>query len=208
MAARVARRVAVRTILVSLPVLVAVALVSIFTRPGSTVLFAVGPFDATAEGVDFAARIGLRLLVMAGALVLFGRTTPVRDVVADLERRGVSPGLTFATAAVLEAVPAMLDRARTIVDAQRARGLDTEGGVRGRLRGVIPLVGPVVLGSLHDVEARSLALEARGFGRPGRRFVLSAPSDRPIERVVRWTLWVLLAALLVAGATGRLAGLP
>ena len=208
MSAGAVRRVTGRTILVSLPILVAVALVSILTRAGSTVLFTIGPFDATAEGVDFAARISLRLLVMAGALVLFGLTTPARHVVADLERRGVSPSLTFATAAVLEAVPAMLERARMIQDAQRSRALDIEGGVRARLRGVIPLVGPAVLGSLHDVEARSLALEARGFGRPGRRFVLWAPPDRPIERVARWALCAFLVALIVIGAAGSLAGLP
>ena len=120
----------------------------------------------------------------------------------------MSPSLTFATAAVLDAVPAMLARARTIQDAQRARGLDTEGGVRARLRGVMPLVGPAVLGSLHDVEARSLALEARGFGRPGRRFVLWAPPDRPIERIARWALLALLIALVAAGPAGLLAGLP
>lgn len=193
---------------VSAPILVSVVLVSVFTRPGATVLFEIGPFDATLEGVDFAARITLRVLVLAMALVLFGLTTKSRSLVADLERRGVSPRLTFAVAATLEAVPAMLERARTVAAAQRARGLDTQGSVGARLRGIGPLAGPVVLSAFADVEERSLALEARGFDRPGRREPLWTPADSSGQRLARWLLLAGLVAVVVARAGGLLAGLP
>lgn len=207
-AARVGGAVARRTLLVVAPVAIAVALVAGLTRPGSTVLVVLGPFDVTLEGLDFAARIALRLIVMAGALVLFGLTTPVRSVVADLERRGTSPRLTYAVAATLDAVPQMLEGGRTIRDAQRARGLDTEGSVGARLRGVLPLAGPAVLGAIHDVEAQVLALETRGFGRPGRRHVLWAPPDSPSQRVARWALVVAVLLLLAGTASGAVAPLP
>ena len=193
---------------VAAPIGISVALVSIFTRAGSTVLVEIGPFDVTLEGVDFAAQVILRLLAMAAALTLFGLTTSPRALIADLERRGVSPRVAFAIGAVLDTVPAMLDRARSVRDAQRARGLDTEGGFLRRARGVLPLVGPVVLGALHDVEARSLALEARGFGRQGPRHPLWAPPDAPVERLARWLLLAALAIAIAGAATGALAGLP
>jgi energy-coupling factor transporter transmembrane protein EcfT len=207
-AAGVGGAVARRTALVVAPVAIAVALVAGLTRPGSTILVVLGPFDVTLEGLDFAARITLRLIVMAGALVLFGLTTPVRSVVADLERRGTSPRLTYAVAATLDAVPQMLERGRTIRDAQRARGLDTEGSVGARLRGVLPLAGPAVLGAIHDVEAQALALETRGFGRPGRRHVLWAPPDSPSQRVARWTLVVAVLLFVAGTASGAVAPLP
>lgn len=207
-AAGVGGNVARRTAVVAAPVVVAVVLVAALTRPGTTVLFVLGPFDVTLEGVDFASRITLRLIVMAGALVLFGLTAPVRAVVADLERRGASPRLTYAVAASLDAVPAMLERGRTIRDAQRARGLDTEGSIGARLRGVLPLAAPAVLGAIHDVEARTLALETRGFGRPGRRHVLWAPPDSAAERVARWVLVGALVVLLAGTASGAIPPLP
>jgi energy-coupling factor transport system permease protein len=196
--------VARRTLLVAGPVAVAVVLVAALTRPGATVVFQLGPFDVTAEGLDFGARITLRLLVMAGALVLFGLTTPVRSVVADLERRGTSPRITYLVAASLEAVPSMVERGRTIRDAQRARGLDTEGSVGARLRGVLPIAGPVVLGAIHDVESQTLALETRGFGRAGRRQVLWAPVDTEAERFARWVLVIGLVVLLAGTAAGAI----
>ncbi len=124
-----------------------------------------------------AAQVSLRLFVMAAALALFGLTTPASELVADLERRGVSPRLAFAASATLGAVPALIEQARVVRDAQRARGLDIDGGVAARIWGVLPLAGPVVLGTLHGVEQRALALEARAFGRPGRREPLWAPPD-------------------------------
>ena len=197
-----------RTLVVAAPISIAVVLVSALTRPGSTVVVVLGPFDVTAEGLDFAARTTLRLVTMAGALVLFGLTTPIRSVIADLERRGTSPRVTYAVAAVLEAAPAMLERGRVIRDAQRARGLDTEGSAGARLRGVLPLAAPAVLGAIHDAEARTLALETRGFGRPGPRHVLWAPPDRGTERVVRWLLVVAVMALVAGTISGVITPLP
>lgn len=207
-AAGVGFAVARRTAIVAAPVAVAVVLVAALTRPGTTVMFVLGPFDVTAEGVDFAARITLRLVVMAAALVLFGLTAPIRSVVADLERRGTSPRLTYAVAATMDAVPAMIERGRSIRDSQRARGLDTEGSVGARLRGVLPLAGPAVLGAIHDVEGRTLALETRGFGRPGRRHVLWAPPDTEPERFWRWVLVVVVAMLVVGTVSGATPPLP
>jgi len=207
-AARLLARVLRTALVLTLPLAVAVTLVSVFTRPGETVLFVLGPFDATLEGVDFAARVTTRLFVMAAALSLFGLTTPPRALIADLERRGVSPRAAFAAAAVLDAVPAMFERGRQVLDAQRSRGLDSEGRVWRRVAGVVPLVGPTILGALHGVESRSLALEARAFGRPGPRHLLWTPADIGGERATRWLLVIALAIVVTASIAGALPRLP
>lgn len=206
--AGVARRLVRISVALSLPVAISVVLVSVFTRAGQTVLFTIGPFDATAEGVDFAGQIVVRLIAISTSIGLFGLTTEPRSFVIDLERRGLSPRFAFVAAATLEAVPAVLERASVIAAAQRARGLDTEGGLSTRLRGVMPLVGPVILSSLTEVEERSLALEVRAFGRPGRRELLWSLPDRRAERAVRWGLGLVLVALVVARLGGWYPAIP
>jgi energy-coupling factor transport system permease protein len=203
-AAGVARQLVRASVLLSLPIAVSVILVSVFTRPGATVLFSLGPFDATAEGVDFAAQTIVRLLAISLSIGLFILTTDSRAFVLDLERRGVSPRFAFVALATVEAVPTLVERAATISASQRARGLDTEGSVRARLAGVLPLVGPAVITSLSDVEERSLALESRAFSRPGRRHLLWSMPDSGRERALRW----LLVAALVGIAVARVAGVP
>jgi energy-coupling factor transport system permease protein len=202
--ARVLRRLARVSLLLTMPIAISVVLVSVFTRAGTNVLFAIGPFDATAEGVDFAAQTLVRLFAISLSIGLFVMTTDPRAFVFDLERRGVSPRVAFVAVATIEAVPALVERAGVIGESQRARGLDTEGSIRARLRGILPLVGPVIIGALTDVEERSLALESRAFSRPGKRHLLWAMADTPGERWLRWALVVLLVAIAAARLTGRI----
>ncbi len=191
------------SLLLTLPIAISVVLVSVFTRAGTTVLFTIGPFDATAEGANFAGQTLVRLFAISTSIGLFGLTTDPRAFVLDLERRGLSPRFAFVALATLEAVPAMVERASVIQAAQRARGLDTEGSLRARLRGVLPLVGPVILSSLTEVEERSLALEVRGFGRPGRRHLLWSIPDSRFQLLLRMGILAVLIGLII----GRLSGL-
>jgi energy-coupling factor transport system permease protein len=189
--------------LLALPIAVSAFLVNLFFFPGAeTVLLRLGPITATAEGLAFAVEILVRILAISGAVTLFYLTTRPADLVVDLERRGISPRVGFVANASVQTVPAMVDRAGQITAAQRARGLDTEGSLWRRIRGVVPIVGPVILGSLAEVEERTMALEARGFTRPGRRTLLWAPPDSMIQAAVRWALVVALVALIVMRITG------
>lgn len=192
------------SVLLSLPIGISVVLVSVFTRAGTTVLFTIGPFDATAEGVDFAAQTIVRLLAISTSIGLFVLTTDPRAFVLDLERRGVPPRFAFVAVATIEAVPTLIERAATISESQRARGLDTEGSVRARLRGLLPIVGPVILTSLTEVEERTLALESRAFSRPGRRDLLWSMPDRPAERLLRYALLGVLVAVLAMRIGGAI----
>ena len=116
--------------------------------------------------------------------------------------------MAFVAHASVQTVPAMLERASNIVAAQRARGLDTEGSLVRRIRGLLPVVAPVVLGSIVEVEERTLALEARGFTRPGRRALLWFPADSARQRAARWLLVSAVPAAALAAAYGLLAWLP
>jgi energy-coupling factor transport system permease protein len=194
--------------LLTLPIAISVVLVSVFTRAGETVLFTIGPFDATLEGVDFAGQTLVRLFAISMSIGLFGLTTDPRAFVLDLERRGVSPRFAFVAPATLEAVPAMVERASVIQASQRARGLDTEGSLWARIRGVLPLVGPVILSSLTEVEERSLALEVRAFGRPGRRNLLWRIPDSTLQLVVRAALLLGLVALIAGKVSGVIPATP
>ena len=207
-AAGVAARLVRISLLLTLPIAISVILVSVFTRAGTHVLFSIGPFDATLEGVDFAGQTLVRLFAISTSIGLFGLTTEPRSFVLDLERRGLSPRFAFVALATLEAVPAMVERASVIASAQRARGLDTEGSIRARLRGVLPLVGPVILSSLTEVEERSLALEVRAFGRPGRRQLLWRIPDSRRQLVLRTVVLLALVATIVGRITGTFPSLP
>lgn len=209
MLARVIGQLARLSLVLSLPIAISAVLVNVFFFPGGeTVLLRLGPITATAEGLVFALEILVRILAISGAITLFYLTTRPAELVVDLERRGVSPQVAFVANASVQTVPAMVERASQITAAQRARGLDTEGNAWRRLRGIVPIVGPVILGAIGEVEERTMALEARGFTRPGRRTLLWWPSDTGWERLLRWTVVLAVPLLLVARVAGWLEWLP
>lgn len=192
-------------LLLTLPIAVSVLVVNLFFYPaGREILFQLGPIRATAEGLEFAFETLARIGAISGAITLFYLTTPPGELVLDLERRGVSPRVAFVALASVQTVPALVERAGTITAAQRARGLDTEGSVWRRLRGVMPLAGPVLLGSITEVEERTMALEARGFTRPGHRTLLWSPPDSARQGLARWLLVLAVPLLIVARALGGL----
>jgi energy-coupling factor transport system permease protein len=195
-------------LLATSPLLVSIVLINTFLYPAHDVAFTIGPLVATGTGLTAAGQAALRVLAFATSVALFALTTRTDELVDDLERRGLGRRASFVVSTAIGTVPRMLERAREIVEAQRARGLDTQGGVRARLRGLLPLSGPLVLSAVTEVEQRTMALEARAFSAPGRRTTLRPYPDRGGQRAVRWGLTALTLLLLAGAVAGWLSWVP
>jgi energy-coupling factor transport system permease protein len=186
------------------PIYVSILLVNLFFFPGATdEIFRIGPFAPTWSGLSFGLMTSARVLAFSLAIGLVYLTTEVRDLLADLSHRGLGRRAVFIVGAAVQMVPTMIGRAAEIVDAQRSRGMDTEGPIWRRARGVLPLAAPVVFGALTEVEERTIALEARAFTAPGRQTLLYVPPDRLPDRLLRWVALAALVAIVLLRAAGR-----
>jgi energy-coupling factor transport system permease protein len=170
---------------------------SLFFPEGSTILARLGPLSVKAEGVRFAFASTVRILLITGAMLLTLLTTHPGILMTALAQKGMPPALAYVIVTTLQIVPQMRQRAATIVDAQRARGLETQGSLVLRARALLPLVGPLVLGSLVDVEERSLALEARGFSSTTPKTSLYMIADPLPERIFRWCVVLLMVGMIL-----------
>ena len=154
------------------------------------------------DGINLVATVVARVMVMAGAVSLFYLVTRPAELVASLQAHGAPARVTFVIHNAIAMIPRLAERAFEVSAAQRARGLDTEGSAWRRARGVVALATPTVLGSVAEAEMRTLALETRGFGRPGRRTLLWVPQDSTMQRLVRWTVTASVGLLAAARVTG------
>jgi energy-coupling factor transport system permease protein len=205
--ARVGRRVR-PFVLATIPLIASILLVNTFFYPGAEdVLVRIGPLAATGTGAAAALQAGLRVVAFALSVAVFSLTTPTDDLLADLEHRGLGRRAVFVIGSAIRTIPRMAERATEIVESQRARGMDTEGSPVRRLRGVLPLAGPMVLGALTDVEERTMALEARGFAARVPRTRIRPIADSPRQRAARWVAGLGSVALVVAQVSGVI-GLP
>jgi energy-coupling factor transport system permease protein len=189
--------------LATLPLVVSILLVNTFFFPGATdTLVTIGPFQATGSGLGAALQASLRVVAFALSVAVFSLTTPTDDLLSDLERRGLGRRAVFTIGAAIGTIPRMAERASEITDSQRARGLDTQGSPWRRVRGIVPLAGPMISSSLSEIEERSMALEARAFSAPVRRTVMRVLPDSPTQRIARWAMLAGTVALVGASLAG------
>jgi energy-coupling factor transport system permease protein len=189
--------------LATIPLVASILLVNTLLYPGARdVMAVIGPFQATWSGLAAALQATLRVTAFGLSAAVYALTTPTDDLLGELERRGLGRRGAFVVGAALGALPRMLRRAGEVTEAQRARGLDTEGRLWRRAWGIVPLVGPVVFGALSEVEERTMALEARAFSAPGRRTVLRTLPDSTAQRIGRWALLAVAVALAAASLAG------
>lgn len=138
------------------------------------------------------ARLGAIILASAAMLRSF-RPTAFLDAAAA---RGVPLGPTLLVLATLDAIPRLRRRADAILAAQRVRGLRLGGSPVRRLRALVPLGLPLLLGAVAEADERALTYAARGLDGTSRRTSLAPPADTGTDRLLRAiALTAVLAAL-------------
>jgi energy-coupling factor transport system permease protein len=172
-------------------------LMQAFFQPvGDETIFEFYFLDVTRESLMFAFSNAMRVFVMVSAFTLFLLTTHPSELMSDLTRRGLPGQFSYVIISTLQILPQIQAKAQTIIAAQRSRGLETEGGFFKRAGSLVPLVGPLVLGSLVEVEERAIAIEARGFTSKHAKTSLHDIPDRNLDRAIRWALAVLVIAII------------
>jgi energy-coupling factor transport system permease protein len=157
----------------------------------------VGPIVLSAPGAERALVFGGRLAaILLAFLTALATVSPARLVEA-MTARGVPFGRTYLLVSTLTVLPRLRERVARIVEAQQCRGLALGGSPVARVRALGPLVVPLVLSALAEVDEQALALDVRGGTATGRRTAMEPPDDPVLDRVVRWTV---VAAVLVAYA--------
>jgi energy-coupling factor transport system permease protein len=163
--------------------------------PADATPIPLGPITLTREGLLFAYITSARLLAMSAIVLLLLRTTHPADLVYALTQRGLPRSIGYILLVTLQIIPDMSARATAILEAQRSRGLETQRGFL-RFRGLVPLISPLVVGALVDVEERAMALESRAYTAPGPKTSLRQLFDSPAQRVVRVLLLLSILALI------------
>jgi energy-coupling factor transport system permease protein len=188
----------VRSLLkVALPIAISLFVIQGLFWTGGTPVIQLGPFSVKAEGIAFAAKTTGRVLVLMGSILIFVLTTRPDHLMIALNQRGVPKTLNYVLVSAIQLVPRFQAKAHAILDAQRARGLETEGSFVRRVRALLPVSIPLVLGSIVDVEERAIALEARGFSRDGPKTSYQVLLDTPAQHIARLLMLLGAVALVI-----------
>jgi energy-coupling factor transport system permease protein len=134
---------------------------------------------------------GLRLLTMGTAFFLFFQTTSPESLSNALIKAGLPYPFAFVLSASMQFIPVLVRRATSIRDAQRSRGIPLDSSM-GIIRHLPALAGPLLIQAFKLADELAEAMEARGFGVPGRTF-----RCEPRFRGVDW--WVVAVSIAALG---------
>ncbi len=177
--------------------LTVVVIQGMFRAGNATPVFSAGPVVFYREGLSYALHIVCNIMnILLGFCVLVLTTKP-SDLIENLVRRGFSPRFGYVFVSVFQIIPQMTETMSTITDAQRSRGMETEGSLFTRIKAFIPLISPVVMSSLVNTRERALALEARGFASRRKKTFLNEETKTAADRYIQIVCLLMTAAALV-----------
>lgn len=120
--------------------------------------------------VQTAALAALKLLTLTSVFFAFFSTTLPDDLGNSLVKVGMPYVVAFVMSTSLQFVPMIHRKIKNVLDAQRARGIPLEPGWSA-LRYYPAFLGPILIQAFQMAEELAEAMEARGFGLPGRTFL-------------------------------------
>jgi energy-coupling factor transport system permease protein len=153
----------------------------------------------TAAAVENSAAMTLRFVVLVESFSVFFLTTSPDHLGLALEQTRVPYEFAFAFTTAVRFVPVLAEEAQTIMDAQKARGLELEkGGVLKRIRNYVPVLIPLIVSAIRRSLELAEAMESRAWGATKKRTNLySLQLHRGDLALLAITIGVLVVAIYV-----------
>lgn len=180
-----------------LMIVVFIFILQSFFYPGTDILWSWSIFSIKREGLEFALFLTSKIVAVASAFILFFRITKVKDLVNALEQVGLPSKVTYVILSTLQLIPEMKKLTHVIMDAQKTRGVETEGKLLVRMKAFLPTLSPLILGSIASTEERVLTLESRAFSANVKKTSIYKLEKTKNDRRVQVLLIVLLVILII-----------
>jgi energy-coupling factor transport system permease protein len=120
--------------------------------------------------IEFSTAMTLRFVVLVESFSVFFLTTSPDMLGLALEQSRVPYEFSFAFTTAVRFVPVLAEEAQTIMDAQKARGLELEkGGFLKRIRNYVPVLIPLIVSAIRRSLELAEAMESRAWGAVKKR---------------------------------------
>ena len=133
-------------------------------------LYFYGGYPTFAAILERSITMTVRFVVLVESFSVFFLTTSPDLLGLALEQSRVPYELCFAFTTAVRFVPVLADEAQTIMDAQKARGLELEGGnFIKRIRNYIPILIPLIVNAIRRSLELAETMESRAWGANKKR---------------------------------------
>jgi energy-coupling factor transport system permease protein len=154
--------------------------------------FVNGGYKVSVSSIEYASAMTLRFLVLVESFSIFFLTTSPDHLGLALEQTRVPYEFCFAFTTAVRFVPVLAEEAQTIMDAQKARGLELEkGSFLKRIRNYIPILIPLIVSAIRRSLELAEAMESRAWGATSKRTNLYS------LKLSKWDFFMVIIILMI-----------
>ncbi|MEM2969526.1 MAG: energy-coupling factor transporter transmembrane component T [Candidatus Bathyarchaeia archaeon] len=133
-------------------------------------LYFYGDYESLSVIIERSFALTLRFMVLIESFSVFFLTTSPDLLGLALEQSHVPYELCFAFTTAVRFVPVLAEEAQTIMDAQKARGLELEGGsFIKKIKNYIPILIPLIVNAIRRSLELAETMESRAWGATQKR---------------------------------------
>lgn len=137
------------------------------------------------------------ILTLITLFLLFFETTDIEDLMIALQQKRVSHVTSYVIMATMTMIPEMIKKSSKIIKAQEARGIETKGSIKNRVKAFFPSLGPLIISSLSEIDEKTITLEARGFASENEKTCLKEIKKTTADRIIFYVFIALVVLVLV-----------
>lgn len=154
-------------------------------------------FAYSKMGLESSLLMTSKIAAISSAIIYFFQVTEVKDINHAMEKSGVPKKVTFVIASTIQLIPQMSNLSKTISDAQRSRGIETEGSLIVRMKSFFPMIAPLVLSSIQQTEERVLTLESRAFSSKRKKTAFYKLDKTKADYFLTLLFLIILAGFII-----------
>ena len=190
-------------------IIIFTALINVFTVKGGETLVTFWKLSITKEGVFFAIKMALRIiLLIIGSSLLTLTTTPIKltdgieALLKPLSKIGVpAHDIAMIMTIALRFIPTLLDETDKIIKAQQARGADFDTGrLRDKARALVPILVPLFISAFRRADELAMAMESRCYNGGANRTRMNVMKVTSIDYtaiILFVVYWVVIIAMRI-----------
>ena len=154
------------------------------------------------EGVIFGLGMAGRMYALLLTIPLVISTTDMNKLTLGLIKLNVPYKITFVISTALRFAPLLMEEVRSIIDAQKLRGLDIDKMNLIKRASVYSKVAvPLIIGALNKSMQLEIALQAKAFSGSSDRTYLHSIDMKTFD----WIVTVMAITISIAGLVLRVA---
>lgn len=165
--------------------------------PENTMFLLFGKIPYYRSGFQKAIHFSFRITPLMGSLFLVFKTLEMTDLGVLMCKAGLPYRYAFIFIDCFMTISILSKDMDQIMDAQKSRGLVTEGNLITRMKAFVPVIVPVVANSISKVQDQAIAMDTKGFNSKCNKSIYRTIPNNKIDKLIK-TICIVIAVASLA----------